>query len=292
VTFEDLELHRRAVVTALRALERALATLGQAILHDPTLTAVLPPDGPVKTRLVDAYTTIRLDTTESANTSPKLHGVVGASTEVLAAARAVNAAKSALKAAAAPLKQQTVRVPRHGIEGGEPLMAIRYVLRSAQASDVSLLAAYRPIPILPAAPRRVAYTRTRNRSVYVMTHDEVQAELDGLDSPDADADRAKLRRCSPREQFARVKGFRTAVRANVWFARPSATRAPPAQVSSELPLLYRLGKTPEAVEVVWPAAESNPSEARPRTRYLEEEPYLATLPIYRYLTRRAHAPRG
>jgi len=62
------------------------------------------------------------------------------------------------------IRHLRVRVPvkdGHGGRVAKSLPLVRVILRELQRSDLSLLAAYRQIPLLTGRVERVAYTRAR-----------------------------------------------------------------------------------------------------------------------------------
>jgi hypothetical protein len=85
-------------------------------------------------------------------------GVIGAQTDVVKRALAVNAAKAALKALFAPLQRVRIRVPVKG-SATKAIPALRVMLRHIQRSDLNVHAAFRKIPILKVPPATVTYTR-------------------------------------------------------------------------------------------------------------------------------------
>jgi hypothetical protein len=105
----------------------------------------------------------------------------------------VNEAKEAHRALSVPLQRVRKRVPVKGTDGPtKAIPLIRVILRSLQRSDPNLLAAYRKIPILTAAPRSVTYTRAHTRGVYRKGIDEIEALLAPLEGSAAVADSARL----------------------------------------------------------------------------------------------------
>ena len=80
-----------------------------------------------------------------------------------------------------------------------------------------------------------------------------------------------------------MKQHYTNIRANVWFDGLDNRNRGRVMISAELPLLYPLGRSRELPEIRYPAAEEGtPLQARPRTGKLEDQPFLDSLPVYRY----------
>ena len=286
---------KRAVATALRDLESALERFIAALTHDAGPAAAEGAATPREAlrRICAAYAAIDYAPTDEVNQSPTCLGVVGASATVIARANALNQAKGALKEACAPLHDLRVRVPVKDGEGGrvvKPLPLTRVILRELQRSDLNLLAAYRKIPLLTGRIERVAYLRARTRAVYRKSRAEIGALLAAIDRPGVEDDRARLASLPPGEtHLALVKERYTNLRANVTFHGLDSRNRGRVQVAAELPLLYPMGRSKELPVIVYPASDEDTDlEVQARTGKLEEQPFLTTLPVYRYrtLTRR------
>jgi hypothetical protein len=75
----------------------------------------------------------------------------------------------------------------------------------------------------------------------------------------------------------------TNVRANIWFHGLDARSRGRVMVSAELPLLYPLGRSRELPEIRYPEPEGiGRTTIIVRTGKLEDQPFLETLPVYRY----------
>jgi len=244
-------------------------------------------------RLVcDAYATIDYAPDDQVNESPVCLGVIGGSAAVIDRAEAVNAAKEELRERCNALSSLRVRVPVKDGKGGrvvKSLPLVRVILRELQRSDLSLLAAYRQIPILTGRVKRVAYTRARTRAVYRKDRASILALLQGQDRTGSDDDLARLKRLPASEtHLGLVKEHYANIRANVWFHGLDARSRGRMLVSAELPLLYPLGRSKEIPEIKYPPNEKYGEEegallpTRERTGKLEAEPFLDTLPVYRY----------
>jgi hypothetical protein len=115
-------------------------------------------------------------------------------------------------------------------------------------------AAYRKIPILTAPPARVTYTRANTRSVYRKTIDEIADMLTNQN-----------------------------IRANVLYARLDPKGRGRMQISAELPLIYATGRRTEPPQVHFPVeAENEDKPQRIRKSKREPQPFLRSLPVYRY----------
>jgi len=222
------------------------------------------------------------------NSSPTCLGVAGASAAVIARAEAVNRAKAELRAVCAPLANARVRIPVKDGQGGrvvKPMPLVRVLLRELGRSDLNLLAAYRKIPVLTGRVARVAYTRALTRAVYRKTREEVAALVAASNRSSAEEDLARLRSLPGTEtHLALVKDRYTNIRANVWFDGLDSRNRGRTMVAAELPLLYPMGRSKELAEIRYPAAgEGTATPSRSRSGKLEPEPFLDSLPVYRYL---------
>jgi hypothetical protein len=54
------------------------------------------------------------------------------------------------------------------------------------------------------------------------------------------------------------------------------------QISAELPLIYATGRRTAPLQVHFPTESENSKAKRSRTSKLEPEPFLRSLPVYRY----------
>lgn len=281
--------HTLAIAAALRELERRLDLLVQALSHEsaPVSAETARSERDARRLVCEAYANIDYAPDDQANESPVCLGVIGGNAAVIDRAEAVNAAKVELRERCKTISHLRVRVPVKDGKGGrvvKSLPLVRVILRELQRSDLSLLTAYRQIPILTGRVKRVAYTRARTRAVYRKDRASLIALLQGQDRPGTDGDLARLKRLPASEaHLALVKEHYTNVRANVWFHGLDARSRGRVLVSAELPLLYPLGRSKELPEIKYPEAEEGAAlPLRERTGRLEAEPFLETLPVYRY----------
>jgi hypothetical protein len=179
-----------------------------------------------------------------------------------------------------------MRVPVKGEDGPtKAIPVIRVILGNIQRSDLNLLAAYRKIPILGAPPDTITYTRARTRAVYRKSIDELYQMLALVEGPQAAADRARLSTLTPKDKYlALTKAHYDNIRANITYARLDSRGRGRVQLAAELPLLYTAGRWPTPPEVNYPAplGESAHQPRRIRQSELEAEPFLESIPAYRY----------
>jgi hypothetical protein len=285
----DLSSHRQHVARALGALETSIERLLDALAHRPVWITV---DGAATEaiaiqRACAAYAAINYGMQDAVETSVVCLGLIGASSDILRSARAVNAAKIALKEICVPLQQVRIRVPVKGqAEPTKAIPAIRVILRNIQRSDLNLLAAYRKIPLLDAPPASVTYTRANTRAVHRKSIDDLHQLLANLGGPTAAADRARLLTLRRGEShLALVRDRYQNIRANVLYARLDPRGRGRIQISAELPLMYVMGRRAAHPEVHFPTTTDDEISGQPqrvRQSKLEAHPFLQSLPIYRY----------
>jgi hypothetical protein len=292
----DLESATQLVASALRELERELEAFVQTLAHSRALVSLAPPfatERPMET-VCNAYATIDYDMEDEAHSSISCVGVACSSQSAVAQAERLNGAKARLQAVCAPLQKHRVRTRARDPDGTESVRMtslVRVALRSIGRSHLNLLAAYRRIPVLGAQPSRIAFTRTLTRRVRRVTREALLERLEFSDKPGAAEDRQRLRSTLERH-LALVDPHSPNVRANVWYHSRDARNRDCVQLSAEIPILYREGRRRELPEIVYPDAADWARTAdgprRPRATKLEAEPFLRTLPVFRY---RAPAPR-
>src|SRR5271163_4593612 len=134
----DLSAQRQQVARSLGILEAAIGGLVDALAHEAVTADIEPSDdqSPIR-RACEAYSAIDYRMDDEVGTSVVCLGVIGASSEIVRRAKAVNAVKAAFKAICTPLHHVLVRIPVKG-EASEtrPIAAIRVILRNIQRSDL------------------------------------------------------------------------------------------------------------------------------------------------------------
>jgi len=289
------EAEKLAIAVALKDLERALGLFVRALSHEsaPVSAEAAGSEREARRLVCEAYATIRYVPDDQANESHVCLGVIGGSAAVIDRAEAVNAAKDELRERCKTIQNVRVSVQVKDGKGGrvvKSLPLVRVILRELQRSDLSLLAAYRRIPILTGRVKRVAYTRAHTRAVYRKDRAAITALLQAQDRPGTDDDLARLKRLPATEtHLALVKEHYANVRANVWFHGLDNRSRGRVLVSAELPLLYPLGRSKDIPEIKYPprerdgeAEEGASLPMRERAGKLEAESFLDTLPVYRY----------
>lgn len=278
---------KAAVAAVLRDLEQVLARLVDAFAHEqgPLSAEGCTTEAEARRRICEAWATIDYAQDDAVNVTHRCLGIAGVTAATLDRAEAVNEAKARLKAVCAPLQNQRVRMPVKDGQGGQvvkSLPLVRVILRELSRSDLNLLAAYRKIPILTGRVSRVAYTRAHTRAVYRKTRAEIETMLEASNRHTAASDLVRLRHLPATEtHLALAKERQSHVRANVWFDGLDSRNRGRTQVIADLPLLYPQGRSRSQPEIHYPEPDTG-QPAVQRTGKLEAEPFLESLPVYRY----------
>lgn len=278
----DIASHVPVIAKALTTLEAALERMTDALSHRPISANI---DGTTERTAIrtacEAYSAIDYEMDDEIGDSVVCLGVIGAPTDIVKRAQAVNDAKAALKALFAPLQRVRIRVPVKGSKT-KAIPALRVILRHIQRSDLNIHAAYRKIPILSRPPATVTYTRANTRNVYRKTVEEIADMLSNIHSSTAAADRERLGNLDRRTtHLALVRHRYENIRANVLYARLDASGRGRIQISAELPLIYATGRRAEFPKIIFPTEDSTEPQ-RIRRSLLEDQPFLRALPVYRY----------
>jgi hypothetical protein len=282
----DLSAPRQEIAKSLLSLESAIERLTEALAHGSFSAQIENATTAVATRKIcEAYSTIDYEMTDDVNQSPVCLGLIGVNADTLKRAQTVNTAKAKFKDACTPLQGIRIRIPVKGENSPtRATPAIRVILRNIQRSDLNLLAAYRKIPILGAAPKTVTYTRANTRAVYRKSVEEIAAMLENLHTPAAIADREFIASLDRRvTHLALVKERYQNIRANVLYSRLDPKGRGRIQIAAELPLIYTKGRRAEQPEVNFPTGTGSPDKpSRIRESKVEPDPFLKSLPVYRY----------
>jgi hypothetical protein len=107
-----------------------------------------------------------------------------------------------------------------------------------------------------------------------------------MEGPRAAADRAKLSSLGPKDKhLALTKAHNNNIRANITYSRLDSRGRGRVQLAAEIPLLYTAGRWPTPPEVNYPSSvdELGDQPRRIRQSELEPEPFLQSIPAYRFI---------
>lgn len=213
-------------------------------------------------------------------------GIVGASLETLASARACNIAKDEFKAAVLALKS----LGREKMNGAMIDLHRRWetvatAMRRLGAARLNLKQAYRHIPLLNRCPLKIGFTWSKQGRVIQRTSVAEARRLleQRVETPQVQLDLQRLIEISSDEPLARVRGVCPHLRANIVFAELEQADVSRRLMQAPLPILVPLQRgerLPEFVAVT-PEPPLNPRLRRADVR-IEDEPFLPSIRIYRY----------
>jgi len=288
------------VIAALRELERELERFVQALAHGSTLVSLDPrfaTPHPVET-VCEAFSTIDYGIDDDLNASVRCVGVACAARAAVEQGERLNVAKERLQRICAPLQRHRMRIRIRNADGEDVVRmtsVVRVILRQIGRAQLNLRSAYRRVPILGAQPARIAFTRTLTRRVRRLTREALFERLEFSGKPGAAEDRERLR-AAPDSHFALADPHIPNVRANVWYQARDARNRDCVQISAELPIIYRCGRSPTLPAISFPDsadwARAADGPRRPRTTKLEPDAFLRTLPVFRYRAPAVYSARG
>lgn len=213
-------------------------------------------------------------------------GIVGASLATLAAAYACNAAKDEFKAAVLALKV----LGRAEIGGAMADLHRRWetvaqAMRRMGAARLNLKQAYRHIPLLERCPLKIGFTWSKQGRVIQRTSVATARRLleQRVETPQIRLELQRLAGIGSEEPLARVRKVCPHLRANIVFAESEHAEVSRRLMQTPLPVLVPLSlgeRLPEFV-AVWP---DPPVSVRLRRAdvQIEDEPFLASVRVYRY----------
>lgn len=214
-------------------------------------------------------------------------GLIGSSQATLEAAIQCNIAKDAFKESVLALK--TLRRPEADallseLHRRDPEVA--YAMQRMGAARLNLKQAYRHVPLLDRKPVKVGFTWSRQgRTIQRISHSRIRQLLERRsETPQTRLELDKLSRLSRDEPLARVRPVCPHLRANVVFEDGGENER--RLVQTPLPLLVPLrpGEDLPAFVPVAPHPTGTDRLRRSDVR-LEDEPFLASLKVYRYRER-------
>lgn len=268
-----------------RALRGFLAELAEArtgLANDIDHGAwCWPVGGDARQRVIEAITTVRYQDGQAPNTALSFPGVVAVSPETAAALEALNAAKNTLRAALRAMDGQ--RVTRaDGVR--EPLS--RAALHDLGEPRLHLLQAWRLVPLI-ARPLQIGFTWAHVRKVSRLSVAEATTRLQRLgEGPHLQMQLARLAELDPAETLAEVLPAAVHPRANLLMDAKGARQ----QLRVVLPIAFidAPHRPLPPISALPPTREADPYRLRRRDVRLEDEPFLPSLHVHRYLPEARH----
>lgn len=279
-----VEENAEAVASALRKLDSALADLDALLATDCRWMSV---DGEstssaamVKVRA--ALTEIDDDDIEDRRAMPGCRGIVAVTLRTIAAAHRVNAAKVALKAACSGLIG-LVSVKRPAPDGLLRKVRIgmhRLTVIALGRPNLNLFAAYRKVPILTGAPRRIGFADQPHYTIYRTPREVIANRLQRRADANSVEDLLRVQRLPQSEvTLALLTTRRTFPNASVWFDGFDAQGRGHVNLLTPMPILYLAAGATPAVSYRRASAGS-PRDCS--VRAVCPVQYLTTMRVHRY----------
>ena len=284
------------------ALATACATFGRTVQADNDLPLLLPTYNQAAggEREAAARALTRLwhpDIGESLVSA----GMLCASTDTLAAAESLNAAKQAFKSAVAAVRDHCLKdktrldtlIGRLLKEEGRRNAALKGALAIAHINRLDLVRCYSQVRILPSDLRSISWTwATAHSTIHRVTQAEAVELAQKLNDQDArETALSLLATVSPGDSLAYKKTNANQLRANLVWYDGEVLRRKAITISGIV-----LSQDPHLPRYVW---RDDPAKLTPEQRpdrlpridtIIEEHPFIRALYLHRYLGE-AHASR-
>ncbi|MDS4019202.1 MAG: hypothetical protein RKR03_01615 [Candidatus Competibacter sp.] len=213
-------------------------------------------------------------------------GIVGASLDTLAAARACNAAKDAFKAAILALKALgRVEASAAMADLHRRREPVAVAMRRMGAARLNLKQAYRHIPLLEERPIKIGFTWSRQGRVIQRTSMAAARRMleQRVETPQILLELQRLAEIRGDEILARIRGVCPHLRANIVFPARDDSGVRRRLMQAPLPILVSLRRGEFLPEFV-PVAPEPPVSLRLRRAdvRIEDEPFLPSVRIHRY----------
>ncbi|MBL8258571.1 MAG: hypothetical protein JNM60_02000 [Candidatus Competibacteraceae bacterium] len=213
-------------------------------------------------------------------------GIVGASDDTLAAARACNAAKDRFKAAVLAVKVLE-RLERREVMADlhRRQETLALAMQRMGVARLNLKQAYRHIPLLDQRPLKIGFTWSKQGRVIQRTSLAAARRLleQRAETPQIRLELQRLTQVRDDEMLARVRGVCPHLRANLVFAAPGESGVRRRLMQAPLPILVPL-QPGQALPDFVPVAPEPPLAPRLRRAdvRIEDEPLLPSVRIHRY----------
>lgn len=213
-------------------------------------------------------------------------GIIGASASTLEAARACNNAKDEFKANVLTLKNfGRIETNSAMADLHRRWETVASAMRRMGAARLNLKQAYRHIPLLEKRPLKIGFTWSKQGRVIQRTSVSTARHLleQRVETPQIQLELKRLEEISSSELLARVRRVCPHLRANIVFSEVGRAEVSRRLMQTPLPILVpsKCGEQlPEFVSVP-PDPPINLRLRRADVK-IEDEPFLASIRIYRY----------
>jgi hypothetical protein len=213
-------------------------------------------------------------------------GIVGASLNALAAARACNTAKDVFKAAVLALKSLgRVEANAAMADLHRRQEQVAAAMRRMGVARLNLKQAYRHVPLLEERPVKIGFTWSRQGRVIQRTSMAAARRLleQRVETPQILVELQRLAEIRGDEILARIRGVCPHLRANIVFPARDDSGVRRRLMQAPLPILVSL-RTGEPLPEFVPVAPDPPLNPRLRRAdvRIEDEPFLPSVRIHRY----------
>lgn len=279
-----IEKEAKPIGSALRRLDSALAGLDTLLATDCRWVSVDDESTAIAAmgKVRAALTEIDDDDIEDRRAMPGCRGIVAVTSRAIAAAHRVNEAKVELKAAFFGLRVTAIaKQPDQDrrLRQAPPGMH-RLTLTALGRPKLNLFAAYRRVPILTGAPRRVGFADQRHYTIYRTPREVIANRLQRRADANSVEDLLRVQRLPQSEDtLALLTTRRTFPNAGVWFDGFDAQGRSYVNLSTPVPILYLAAGATPAVSYRRASAGS------PRAcsvRAVCPVQYLTTMRVHRY----------
>lgn len=288
----ETELSAR-FIQAWPAYAQAVTALGEAIAADfdrPCWAWRCASDGQAREACAEIVSQYLYTDEQDPREVVILPALVGSATEVLRLAHAANARRELVRDTLKAMDRRQVRLtnPLTGRIRRERLGDV--VLRDQGLARLHRVQVYRDVHVLERRPDRVGFVWARTRRVQRLSVAQVRERVLKLlnnppQEPFARQDLDRLRNLPDSTELALVEAQPCHARVNLAWQLPDGEGFERAMRPAAMPLLYP-AEADEELPRLSPLDDDR--EARhPRAprhdKHLEPEPFLSTLPVYRYL---------
>lgn len=213
-------------------------------------------------------------------------GIVGASSDTLAAARVCNAAKDDFKAAVLALKMLgRLEANAAMADLHQRQEAVAVAMRRMGAARLNLKQAYRHIPLLEQRPLKIGFTWSKQGRVIQRTGVTMARRLleQRVETPQILLELRRLMEIPSDEMLVRVRSVCPHLRANIVFAVGEGFEVRRRLMQTPLPILVPL-RYGECLPEFVPVAPEPPANLRLRRAdvRIEDEPLLPSVRVHRY----------
>ncbi|CDH47165.1 hypothetical protein [Candidatus Contendibacter odensensis] len=238
-------------------------------------------------KAIQVYRALWYENSQDGRETLTCPGIVGASSDTLAAAHACNRAKDDFKTAVLTIKALgQVETKEAMVDLHRRWEIVAAAMRRMGAARLNLKQAYRHIPLLERCPIKIGFTWSKQGRVIQRTSVAAARRLleQRAETPQIRLEMQRLAEISADELLARVRSVCPHLRANIVFAdSENSGRVSRRLMQAPLPILVPLQANEQLPDFVAVASEP---PASPRLRRadvrIEDELFLPSIRMHRY----------